>query len=164
VEFGRNVRVSRHARFVTRPGDRIVIGNGCSIRAGAMLATYGGHIRLGSNCTVNAYSVLYGHGGLTIGDNTRIAAHVVIIPANHVFDDPDVPIYRQGETRVGITIGSDVWIASGARILDGVTIGTGAVIGAGAVVTRDVSELTVVVGNPARVVRQRGEAKPSNSG
>jgi acetyltransferase-like isoleucine patch superfamily enzyme len=160
VQFGRNVRVSRHARFLTRPGDRITVGDGCSIMVGALLATYGGHIHLGAGCTVNPYSVLYGHGGLNIGDHVRIAAHVVIVPATHVFVEPDVPIAHQGETRVGITIGSDVWIGAGALILDGVTIGSGAVVGAGAVVTRDIPELTVAVGNPARVLRRRGEASP----
>jgi acetyltransferase-like isoleucine patch superfamily enzyme len=104
--------------------------------------------------------VLYGHGGLNIGDNARIAAHVVIVPANHVFMEADVPIAHQGETRMGVTIGSDVWIGAGALILDGVTIGAGAVVGAGTVVTRDVPELTVVVGNPARVLRRRGEPNP----
>ena len=46
-------------------------------------------------------------------------------------------------------------IGSGAVILAGVTIGPGALVGAGAVVTRDVAPETVVVGNPARLLRLR---------
>jgi acetyltransferase-like isoleucine patch superfamily enzyme len=39
-------------------------------------------------------------------------------------------------------------------VLPGITIGEHAMVGAGAVVTRDVERGTVVVGNPARVVRR----------
>jgi len=51
--------------------------------------------------------------------------------------------------------GSDVWIGFRAIVLSGVTIGDGAVIGAGAVVTADVPSYSVVVGNPAKVIRYR---------
>nr|WP_277949180.1 CatB-related O-acetyltransferase [Aeromonas dhakensis] len=54
-----------------------------------------------------------------------------------------------------ITIGNDVWIGANAIILPGVTIGDGAVVGAGAVVTRDVPDYAIVVGVPAKVIRQR---------
>ena len=50
-------------------------------------------------------------------------------------------------------IGNDVWIGSYVIILDGVTIGDGAVIGAGSVVTKDVPPYSIVVGNPARVIK-----------
>jgi len=54
-----------------------------------------------------------------------------------------------------VHIENDVWIGYQATILSGVTIGSGAVIGAGSVVTKDVSPYTVVVGNPARVIKKR---------
>ncbi len=60
--------------------------------------------------------------------------------------------FSQGADTV---IGHDVWIGHGAMILPGVTVGNGVIIGAGAVVSRDVPAYAVVVGNPARVVRQR---------
>ena len=44
-------------------------------------------------------------------------------------------------------------IGANATILPGLTIGEGAMVGAGAVVTKDVPPRTLVVGNPARVVR-----------
>jgi carbonic anhydrase/acetyltransferase-like protein (isoleucine patch superfamily) len=40
-------------------------------------------------------------------------------------------------------------------VLPGRTIGTGAVVGGGSVVTKDVAAYTIVVGNPARPIRQR---------
>lgn len=51
--------------------------------------------------------------------------------------------------------GHDVWIGSNAIILRGVAVGNGAVIGAGSVVTKDVPPYSIVVGNPARVLRMR---------
>lgn len=55
----------------------------------------------------------------------------------------------------GVVIGHDVWIGARAMIMSGITIGNGAVIGAGAVVAKDVAPYTVVVGNPAKAIKQR---------
>ena len=120
-----------------------------------MLLAHGGEIVLGENCSVNPFCVLYGHGGLHIGNYVRIATHCVFVPANHVFDDPDMPIARQGQTTEGIRIGDDVWLGAGCRVLDGVVIGQGAVIGAGSVVTKEVPSMTIVAGVPARVIGSR---------
>jgi acetyltransferase-like isoleucine patch superfamily enzyme len=55
-----------------------------------------------------------------------------------------------------LSIGNDVWIGQNAIILPSVArIGDGAVIGAGAVVTKDVEPYSIVVGNPARLLRYR---------
>ena len=52
-------------------------------------------------------------------------------------------------------IGNDVWIGQNAVILPGVHIGDGAVIGANSVVGSDVAPYTIVIGNPAKVLRKR---------
>lgn len=59
------------------------------------------------------------------------------------------------KTKGDVIIGHDVWIGTDAIIMSGVTIGNGAVIGARAVVARDVAPYTIVVGNPARVIKKR---------
>lgn len=53
-----------------------------------------------------------------------------------------------------VHIGEHVWIGTRSMILKGVTIGDYAVIAAGAVVTKDVPAHTMVVGVPARVIRE----------
>lgn len=147
--------ISPSGRYSTPSSGRIMLGPHCRVLRFAILACYGGDITLGERVTINPYCVLYGHGGLVIGDRTLIAAHTVIIPANHVFADPDAPIASQGLTCKGVRIGSDVWLGTGVRVLDGVTIGDGAVVGAGAVVTKDVGPYDIVVGVPARKVGSR---------
>lgn len=155
IKVGKNTKVNRSCKLITHGGS-IIIGTDCNIHPYTMLLAHGGNIIIGNNCTLNPFSVLYGHGGLVIGNGVRIAAHCVIIPANHNFEDPNQYIYKQGVTAKGIIIKDDVWIGVGARILDGVTVGKGSVIGAGAVVTRDVQAFAVVAGVPARMIGKRG--------
>ena len=146
TEIRRSVRVE---------GPNISLGSGCYVDTGAVLSSFGGRIEVDKNVFIGPYSLLYGHGGLAIGADTLIAGHVMVIPANPIFDDLDTPIRMHGETRVGIAIGRDVWIGAGAKILDGVTVGDGAVVAAGTVVRTNVAERTVVAGVPARVIRER---------
>ncbi|MBX9684740.1 MAG: acyltransferase [Hyphomicrobium sp.] len=121
-----------------------------------MLMTYSGvRITIGADCTVNPFTVLYGHGGLTIGNFVRIATHTVIVPANHIFADRDVPITKQGLSKLGVVIEDDVWIGAHVTILDGVTVGRGSVIAAGAVVNANVEPYSIVGGLPAKVIGQR---------
>ena len=61
----------------------------------------------------------------------------------------DLPL--KGDT----VIGNDVWIGQNAVILPGVHIGDGAIIGANSVVGSDVEAYSIVVGNPARLLRKR---------
>src|SRR4029079_17694873 len=51
-----------------------------------------------------------------------------------------------------VTIGDNVWIATGSIILPGVTVGEGSVISAGSVVRRSVPPYSLVMGNPAKVL------------
>lgn len=130
--------------------DKTIVHDGVVIDSGP-----GGVVSIGRLNSINPYCVVYGHGGLHTGPFVRIAAHCVLIPANHVFADPDRPIALQGLSKRGIVVEEDVWIGSGAKVLDGVTIGKGSVIAAGAVVTSDVPPMTIIGGVPARVVKRR---------
>ncbi len=156
--LGKGATIGKYAQLSCRERGSIRIGEGSDIGDFVVLETQrDGSITLGNNTCLNAFCVVYGAGGVTIGDNTRIACHTVIVASSHVFDDPTRDIHVQGITAEGVTIGNDVWIGAGVRIVDGVTIGDHAVIGAGAVVTKDIPENAVAVGVPARVIRLRGE-------
>ncbi len=157
IEMGDDTRIDDSARILATEDEPVEMGRSCRIGVGVILDPRGGFIRMGNHCSVNPYCVLYGHGGLTIGNDVRIAAHVVIVPANHIFADRDRPIRVQGATREGIVIEDDVWIGAGARILDGVTIAKGCVIAAGAVLRESTAPYGVYAGVPARRVAERGD-------
>lgn len=157
VKIDPSSRVSWRSVIRTTGGGSISIGRNCEIHPFAMILTYGGDIAIGNDCSVNPFVIVYGHGGVKIGNGVRIAAHSVIIPANHKVSVSGMPLYRSGISAKGITIGDDVWIGSGARILDGVCIESHAVVGAGSVVTKSVPPHATVVGVPARVIRERHE-------
>jgi virginiamycin A acetyltransferase len=53
------------------------------------------------------------------------------------------------------SIGNDVWFGENVFLNTGINIGNGAVVAANSVVTKDVSDYTIVGGNPARLIRQR---------
>lgn len=147
--------ISRRAVLSVRGGGSISIGRDCEVHPLVMIMTYGGDIRIGDHCSVNPFAIVYGHGGVRIGNGVRIAAHTVIIPANHGLATDGVPAYAAPIEALGIEIGDNVWIGAGVRVLDGVRIGNNAVVGAGSVVTRNVAAGATVAGVPAVVIRQR---------
>jgi phosphonate metabolism protein (transferase hexapeptide repeat family) len=108
----------------------------------------------------------------TIGKFCSIAAMTRINPGNHPMHRASqahfsyrASTYFAGENDEAeffewrkshrVHIGHDVWIGHGAIVLPGRRVGTGSVIAAGAIVTRDVSDYTIVGGNPARPIKRR---------
>lgn len=107
-------------------------------------------ITIGRNVTVNKGVVLDGRGGLTIGNNVDIAQNAFIWTAQHDYND-DYHKYVTAKT----IISDYVWVGSRATILPGVSIGRGAVVASCAVVTKNVEEMKVVGGVPAKIIAVR---------
>lgn len=113
---------------------------------------------IGNHSGIGKDSVLY--GPVYIGDDVMMGTECLIYTRNHEYQDPATLMRLQGPQPVEkVIIGNDVWIGGRVTILPGVHIGNGAVIGAGAVVTKDVPDNAVVGGNPAVVIKIRGEVK-----
>jgi virginiamycin A acetyltransferase len=102
---------------------------------------------------------------ITIGNFCSIARDVTIQEYFHdhkklstyfigrnVFGEP---IQKEVRSKGPITIGSDVWIGTGAQIMSGVTVGHGAVLGANTTITKDVPPYAIVAGVPGRVIGYR---------
>jgi len=156
IRIGSSTRIDDNV-FLNGLGEEgLSIGSRCQIRFGSFLDCWKGKgIRIGDDCFVGPYSVIQGQGGVVIGNKCLIGGHAYIVPSNHIFSERKKPIIEQGETKLGIEIGDNVWLGSGVKILDGVTIGEGAVIGAGSVVTRSLPKYSVAYGVPAKPRKDR---------
>ncbi len=80
-----------------------------------------------------------------------IAEYVVIRDHDHSIDS--IPYSKAGFSKSKIYIGKNVWIGYKATILKGSEIGDNAVIGAHSLVKNKVYKSTVVVGIPAKVIK-----------
>lgn len=116
---------------------------------------YGCFIEVGDNFFANYNCTMLDSGGITFGDNVMLAPNVSLYTVGHPLDaDLRSQSWEQAQP---IIIGNNVWIGGNAIILGGVTIGDNSVIGAGSVVNRDIPANSLVVGNPAKVIRQINE-------
>lgn len=107
-------------------------------------------LEIGEYSTVGPGVTIYNLGRVTIGAHTVISQDSYICAGTHDYTVSYLPLQR-----VGIVIGTGVWIAARAFVGPGVRIGDNSVIGACAVVARDIPEAVVVAGNPARVLKPR---------
>jgi acetyltransferase-like isoleucine patch superfamily enzyme len=136
-------------RWFYRAIMRFDIGKRAFIFMGAQFDSRG-HFKLGDHSTINERCRLDNRGGLEIGSNVSISAHVCILTADH---DPQSPSFAGRERPVRIA--DYVFIGTRALILPGVTIGRGGVVAAGAVVTKNVAERSIVAGSPAKEIGTR---------
>ncbi len=111
---------------------------------------FGKNIHIGKNVFINSGCKFQDQGGIYIGDDVLIGHNVVIATLNHDLDVKN----RANLFPQPVHIKDSVWIGANVTILPGVTIGSGAILAAGAVVTRDVKAMTIVGGNPAKLIKE----------
>ncbi len=131
----------------------VKIGRGSTLHMGTRFYNPS-NISIGSDTIVGEFAVLDGRDKLIIGDHVDIASEVMIYNSQH---DINTEKFATVEDTVKerVEIGDYVFVGPRAIILPGVKIGRGAVIAAGAVVTKDVEELSIVAGVPAREIGKR---------
>lgn len=128
-----------------------------------LLIGYGSYIQVGSNATlkignsfINREVKIICNKNISIGDGCIIAMGTVIRDndgGNHEILSQD---YVNSKP---VKISNHVWIGENVMILKGVTIGEGAIVAAGALVTKDIPPHCLVMGAPAKVVRENIEWK-----
>jgi|SRR5579872_514672 len=118
---------------------------------------------LGDGCNIGRRCMISAQNRIEIGRNVLMAPTALLMDHNHAYENVNVPIVDQGNTTGGrIRIEEGCWIGYGASVVcsDGeLIVGKNSVIGANTTVTRSVPPYSVVVGNPARVVRRFDPSK-----
>jgi len=130
---------------------------GCEIGANSKIGTFveiQKGVIIGRNCKISSHTFIC--EGVEIEDNCFIGHGVMFIndlmprATNSNGELKSATDWHCEKTRLlkGVSIGSN------ATIMGGIVIGENSIIGAGAVVTKDVPANSILVGNPARVIRK----------
>jgi maltose O-acetyltransferase len=125
--------------------ENVAIGPGVQMRCPENV-TIGAGSYVGGSTWIDAWS------SVRIGRCCLLNDAVKLLTGTHRVDSPGFI----GDIRP-IVIGDYAWLPTAIIVLPGVTIGRAAVVATGAVVTRDVPDLAIVGGNPARIIGRRAD-------
>lgn len=153
---------------VEREGS-VYIGKGCSlkgkkniqlatdvtIRPSVQIWSGGGTVKIGKGSEIGERCRISITNSLEIGDKVLLSPNVYITDCDHEYRNIDIPVIDQGIVQKGqkVLIGDGSYIGINSVIVGNVKIGKHCVIGANSVVTKDVPDYCVVVGSPARVIK-----------
>jgi acetyltransferase-like isoleucine patch superfamily enzyme len=139
----------------------IDIGPGVFLGRSTILSCKDGDIVLGDHTNLGFHCEVFSGSSVTVGRQGLFAAYVYLVGGGHEFERSDAAVIDQPRASQGITLGDNVWLGTGAKVLDGVRLGSNVVVGANGVVTSDLPDGAIAAGVPARVLRTREQ--PSES-
>lgn len=175
VTIGEGTTVQENVILGSAEDSELGIGKNCTIRSGTVIYSgveIGNNLRSGHNVLIRENSeigdnVLVGtnsviDGDCKIGKNVSIQTGAYITRYTTIEDGVFLGPFcvttndkymKYGVTLKGPLIKQGARIGANSTIMPGITVGKGAIVGAGSVVTRDVPPYKVVMGVPARVVK-----------
>lgn len=116
-------------------------------------------LKVGARTMIGNHSHIVVTRRVEFGEGVLTADRLFIADNRHTFEDPDTPIRDQGLTQLApVRIGDGTWIGENVCI-SGASIGRQCVIAANSVVTRDIPDLCVAAGAPARIVKRYCETR-----
>ena len=179
VKYGKGLLLKGVPVIFNKKGAELTLGNNVTIKSSFLsnlVGLYsrtiivtrapGAYIRIGDNVGMSGVTI-YARKGIEIGENTAIGGNTKIL------DNDFHPIEAETRNKLladkkggdsdlvpskPIKIGKNCFIGCNAIILKGTELGDGCVVGAGAVVSGKFEANSVIVGNPARVIKKVGES------
>lgn len=135
-----------------RIGNNVYVGENSLISGGVEI---GDGTSINSNVTISASRPTR----IVIENDCLIGPNVVIRSDDHRYDDPYCLIKDQGRVSGDILIEQDCWLGANVVVLKGARLGAHSVVGAGTIVNKSFPPYSVIVGNPARLIKQRKKQK-----
>ncbi|MCH3976602.1 MAG: acyltransferase [Bacilli bacterium] len=138
-----------------RGNPKIVLGNNVKFYSNILI--WGdGELIIGNNVEIGDNTIIYvsKEAGISIGDNTLIAANCYFIDMNHS-TKTGMTVKSQPNTYGKIKIGNNVWIGEDVTILKNVEIGQNAVIGAKSLCNKNIKPNSIYAGVPARFIKDK---------
>jgi len=137
--------------------EKMMLDNGCVLKRPFSIMNMANLI-LESPIHIEYGATFYLRHKLFIGSGTIIGPRCTVHTDNHNYNGNSLP-YDSDMIGEDIKIGKNVWIGDNVTLLPGCKIGDGAVIGAGAVIAKEIPNLAIVVGNPAKIIKYRDETQ-----
>lgn len=121
---------------------------------GSVQIWYPPHLEMTAGSTLGPGVICYCMAPIRIGQGAVVSQRSHLCAGTHDVDDPKLPLLARP-----IYIGDGAWIAAEAFVGPGVTVGPGAVLGARGVATKNLEAGAIYAGNPARLLRRRGDPR-----
>lgn len=142
-------------------GDFFACGHRVTIRE---YTIFGTHCSVGTLDDIQGYSEFGNycrlHSNVHIGQHSKLGNFIFVYPYVVFTNDPTPP----SNVCVGSTVGDYSQIATGSILLPGVRIGKHSLVGAGSVVGKNVGDYQLVVGAPAKMIKDIREIKDRETG
>jgi acetyltransferase-like isoleucine patch superfamily enzyme len=110
---------------------------------------------IGNNCFIGRRNFFSSGDYIKIGDYCLTGVDCHFLGSDHIYTSPFLPYIITGTTNDGIiNVGVNCWLGASVTVLKGVSIGYGSIIGSATVVTKSIPPLSIVVGNPCRIIKR----------
>jgi len=156
--IGENVLISDKSSIYN--AKNIEIGSNVRIDDFCILSAGDGGIKIGNNIHIACYVSMIGAGEIILDDFSQISSRVVILSSSDDFSGeylvgPCIPSEFTNVKSYKVHLMKHVVIGTGSTILPNVTLKEGAAVGAMSLVKNDVEQFEIVVGIPAKKVKDR---------